>query len=770
MISCSTPRVQSGAVRYRRNIVAAVACTLVCLEVTTVAVAQLRPGGRRRTSPTTAAPVVQYNGSKIQMPIKRQVSRTSGLKLSVDPRWTNGYGYSPVEVTISTISSTKATTADHTIVIQLHTGWNRNMSAEQVFEMPAGSASATTIVAFPSFQPLTNNYFWFEVWVDGVRDKDLSLDQISSISWMGVRNAGGANLAFLTAGSASDNRALVATNALEFQVLTLELPKFPSRWIDYTALDVVTLSLSEARQLQQQQPAAFEAICHWVHAGGQLWISDAGANLEELPAVSKLFHLSVQVEPDEPERTADEKPEKADAKTDAAKAKNNEAKSDDKSANAEDVLAAPVGWHALHFRGGGTDGQVVTFRSQQTGLNQTVRDPERISRLKSDPNYTVVEERFDPTIDTNSDKKPAKSSSPWYLEQSMGLGTVRAFRGENEVENFATLTPAANPNAVANSDAPDDLNQALSMGLRRIERWDARHGMTPDSANLEFVKLLVPGVGLAPVTEFEILITVFVLIIGPLNYWWLRRFKRLHLMVLTVPLAATVTTLALFGYAIVADGFATRVRVYSYTMLDQRTGEAACWSRLSYYAGLSPANGLTMPNDVAIYPVQPVWTDDDNLREIRTVVWSGNEELLTRGWLNSRTPTQYLTVRSRKSPHQLEVLDGGDKVRVKNQLGTKIRTLVLISESGKLFLGDEIADAAGALLQPVERADAVRRISRLISDNMPKAPDALATNDADLSSLVVGRDTGDMVASARNTTRHGYRIIWPAMRSPTWQA
>ena len=145
------------------------------------------------------------------------------------------------------------------------------------------------------------------------------------------------------------------------------------------------------------------------------------------------------------------------------------------------------------------------------------------------------------------------------------------------------MPATANPNAVANSDAPDDLPRSLSYGLRRVQRWDSRHGLTPDSANVEFAKLLVPGVGLAPVTEFRVLITLFVLLIGPINYWLLKRAKRLHLMVLTVPAAALVTTLALFGYAILADGFDTRVRAQSFTTLDQRTGEAACWARLSYY-------------------------------------------------------------------------------------------------------------------------------------------------------------------------------------------
>jgi hypothetical protein len=133
--------------------------------------------------------------------------------------------------------------------------------------------------------------------------------------------------------------------------------------------------------------------------------------------------------------------------------------------------------------------------------------------------------------------------------------------------------------------------------------------MTPDDANPDFANFLVPGVGLAPVTEFRVLITLFVLLIGPVNYWLLKRSGRLHLLVLTVPLAAVLMTSALFGYAILSDGFGTTVRAQSLTTLDQRTGEAACWSRLSYYSGLAPGDGLTMPSDVAVYPIIPGWND-----------------------------------------------------------------------------------------------------------------------------------------------------------------
>ena len=722
-------------------------------------------------TPPAASPVVQFNGTQTQLPLKFPVSRRTGLSLNVDPRWTNNYGYRPVEVTIS---SPNPTTVDHVITIELHTGHNRNVSVKQSFEMPAGSTKATTTVSLPVFQTPLNNFFW-DLRVDGIKDKDLSVDYKSPQAWMSGATSSGGNLTFLVAGPNKTHRSLVSTNALELEVLSLNLSAFPTRWIDYTAIDVVSLSLAEVQQLAKQSPTTFEAIRKWVAAGGQLWVSDVGAELEHLPDVSTLLQLPETLTLVEAEGTKSQEEADADAADDAEEKDDTAAKPTDPAAATDDKDSTPAGadakpadtdakadeaakeanensdattkktsdvdehrvlpgWHSIRFRRGGTEGQVITFLDMRTGTRRTVRDPEVIARLQTDPNLVTAEQRFEPT-ESLVPRRFAGDSNQWFVEQGSGLGRVRAFRGANEAAQFPLAPAAANPNAVANSDAPDQLPRALAMGLRRTQRWDSRHGMTPDSANVEFAKFLVPGVGLAPVTEFRILITLFVLLIGPINYWLLKRYKRLHLMVLTVPLAAIVTTAALFGYAIVADGFESRVRAQSYTALDQVTGDAACWTRLSYYSGLSPRDGLTMPADVVMYPILPSWTGDADLAEEKDLAWDGQQAKLTKGWLNSRTPTQYLTVRSRKSPLRLEVLDSGDKLRVKNQLDTKIKALVVISDSGKLYFGENITSDASAGLQPVERDDAIRRINRLIVEHAPQAPDALASSESDLATM-----------------------------------
>ncbi len=219
-----------------------------------------------------------------------------------------------------------------------------------------------------------------------------------------------------------------------------------------------------------------------------------------------------------------------------------------------------------------------------------------------------------------------------------------------------------------------DFRLIHSVGGRKLD-WTARHGLFLDpqvmSANKQdFWEFVIPGVGLTPVTQFMVLISLFVLGIGPINYWLLRRWHRLNLLVITVPASAAIVTGALLLYAIIGDGLGVRARVRSFTEIDcRRSGEAVCWSRLSYYAGISPSSGLQFPDDVAVYPFQqesldmmrsvpqhevtwhempPLNSTVSNPNDLSMPYWS--MQYWSKDWLPGRTPTQFITVRVRKTP------------------------------------------------------------------------------------------------------------------------
>jgi hypothetical protein len=691
------------------------------------------------------ASTIQANGTVLSTPIVSKltvvlpngtvqpISRRSKLWLSVDSRWANNYGYRPIEVKIS---SSTPVAADRQITIRLFSRWwGRNsgiFTVEQDFELPTGSTSATTTLALPQYQ-LATQMFWWDVWVDGVKDRDLSLDEkVANTTMVGGIGATSGGLSCLVVGQAGSKRTLMTSATAEFDYLSLPLADFPRRWIDYTCLDLVALSLAELSQLSNSNPAALEALRHWVQAGGQLWVTDIGSELERLGELSTLLGLDDSL----------------------LRISGGEASQEDEGSIDD---SAKAGWRPRRFSRGNSQGQAVTFMNLNTGRSRVERDPERIARLRNDRNFAITEERYEPIEERRARRQPVDSSR-WFVEQRFGLGTVRAFRDTTDTIFAGTTRLPSNVGAMMPGGQPFDVNGSpvdfttsrdgqedddseptpVSFALSATPRWEERHGMTPEEANLDFAKLLVPGVGLAPVSEFQVLITLFVLVIGPANFWLLKRFRRLHLLVLTVPLAAILTTVALFAYAVLSDGFGTKVRAHSFTKLDQRSGEAASWSRLSYYSGFAPGDGLAVPSDVAMYPIVPGWNEsgvDTSIGVSRELLWEPDTARLTRGWLRSRTPTQYLVIRSGKSPRKLELLPARETMRATNRLGADIEFVLAIKGDQKLFAGENIAAGSRANLTPVARNDAIRRLRDLVVKNTPQAPDALADVDSDFAEM-----------------------------------
>jgi hypothetical protein len=262
-----------------------------------------------------------------------------------------------------------------------------------------------------------------------------------------------------------------------------------------------------------------------------------------------------------------------------------------------------------------------------------------------------------------------------------------------------------------------------SMGQERWS-WYRRHGVSLQRENRDFWEFLIPGVGLAPVTAFQVLITLFVLAIGPVNFYLLQRWRKLNLIMVTVPLSALAVTGALLLYALVADGLGVRARARSLTEIDQRRGEAVCWTRLSYNAGLRPSQGLAFPTDTAVYPIEHDANGNyyGQNRQRRTIDW-GQKQYLGSGWLNARTPTQLLTVSVRPAAHKLTIKETAvSPPVVENLLGTRIQQLMLVDSNGDAFYAQGIAAEAKVALTPATSAQNTAKLTQLHQLHRPQRP------------------------------------------------
>jgi hypothetical protein len=243
----------------------------------------------------------------------------------------------------------------------------------------------------------------------------------------------------------------------------------------------------------------------------------------------------------------------------------------------------------------------------------------------------------------------------------------------------------------------------------------------------DFEEFLVPGVGRPPVAMFQVLITLFVIGIGPVNYLLLRRKKKLYLMLVTVPAIALAVTVGLLGYAALSDGFAVRVRARTFTSIDQTpaTPRAVSFARLSYYAGLAPGDGLRFPTDTVVLSFDSA--DNvyrDRLPGERRIAW-GRDQHLASGWLDSRSPMQLVTARSRQTPARLRIqpaAEDGTPPAVTNELGAHLHYLLVCDAQGKLLAAEQLSPGQSTAL----RADNVQAVCAAMLQRTSEASSGLS--------------------------------------------
>jgi hypothetical protein len=608
------------------------------------------------------------------------VTPKSGIRVTVDSTWVDNYGYLPLTVTIA---SQKPATADQTVTFRFHAGtWRMGtapvMSVDQDIELPRGATTATATVLVPKLQEW--NDVWWDVLVDGSFEKELSWDR-GRMGWLNSVSqfAGDNSPRILVVADAnmqvSISSAVLATTAYQQQVQV------------YGGGYAVAVPQAVATPVQSTSTTTVSI------AGMSFAVQRTVAELpKEWLAYSALDYLVLT--PAQLVQIQDEN---------------------------QEAWAAIERW----VRSGGNLWLHDVAAAGDGGVSGWSQIEEVLPRLAS-------------LVDAAEGQQPR-----WFVPYSASnLNPSAVYTRESNAqqrggplsENDQSAWRPAGLGAVLVSQQP--LDQLIGQEWTWLQEqdgqqlgWQMRHGTAPSQPNGEFANFLIPGVGLAPVTEFRILITLFVLLIGPVNYWFLKRAKRLHLLILTVPLAALLVTLALFGYAVVGDGFSARVRAISYTSLDQKAGEATSWARLSYYAGLAPSGGLDFPKDTAVYPVNSAWSEaiyyGNEVKMVpRSVQWA-DRQYLTEGWLASRTPTQYLTVAARKSDRGLRINRPAGGIEVQNLLGAQIELLVLRDEDGRLYEGESIADDGSATLTAVEKeSDVAGRLRRLFDARRPAFPEA----------------------------------------------
>lgn len=648
---------------------------------------------------------VGVNGSQAVLPIGPNgiaFSKQFGLQMAVDSAWPGQYGYRPIDVSFL---ADKPATRDLRISFRFSAGDYRSnghaITVEQSTILKQGETTAAMQVIVPQLDHWQQS--GWEVTVNGQRDEDLTVNQLDFYNVVGRGAAPGMGVVGTMldgrqwAGLSNELQTAFSSSNVTLQ--RIDPADLPSDWLEYSMLDVFVVPADKFAEFLEQYPIQADAMMRWVATGGNLWLLESGRGWQELPSIEgALTKFSLP----------------------AGGRSRSSALADEEEINLGELPTAwsyaPLGNRSTEPSEGALELSGFEVAPPSTPAPSAATAPAATPPAVIMPRTSNRRRQSaaTPMGAPASNNAVAPDSRDWFAVRGWGLGAITAFR--DDFDGRAVRSDLMYP--------------AISQSLLAPRlQWPNRFGNHPDNSNSDFNNWLIPNVGVAPVGQFQFLITIFVLVIGPLNYWLLKRSNRLPMLLATVPAAAVLTTLLLFAYGMLADGFGVRMRGRSVTLLDQRAGEAVSWGRLSYYAGIAPRNGLAVPVDQAMYPINPNWTPNfgygrrygNGAGAQREVVWN-DKQRLTRGWLASRTPTQYQVVAARPSKKRLELRPTPEGMRVVNRLGTDISLLAIHAKNGKFYFCENLAKDEGRLLLAVDQSELGSRVRRRFTENIPEAP------------------------------------------------
>ncbi len=195
---------------------------------------------------------------------------------------------------------------------------------------------------------------------------------------------------------------------------------------------------------------------------------------------------------------------------------------------------------------------------------------------------------------------------------------------------------------------------------------------------------LLPGVQ-APVGRFLLLITLFVLAVGPGGLALARRKGPVALLI-AVPSVALVTCLAIVAWSVLVEGFSIHASRYSLTWLDRDRDRALTASIGGYYANLEP-EGVRLPAQAVLLGPDLNW--DEQAIEAD---WT-NGMVVKGGLLPSRSYREWGEVAVLPSRARLTVRREGKALRVQNALGAPLAE-GYVRLDGKLWDLPALADGA----------------------------------------------------------------------------
>ena len=224
--------------------------------------------------------------------------------------------------------------------------------------------------------------------------------------------------------------------------------------------------------------------------------------------------------------------------------------------------------------------------------------------------------------------------------------------------------------------------------------WTERNGIDVRKGNDHYWAWLIDAVGGPPVKSFFLINSLFVIVIGPVGYLFFRNRERLYLLLFAAPALALLLTIGLFLFALLADGWQTRVRARQITWQDAEAGYLVDHGRQTYFSSLGSSDGIVVPATTASYPVHYDSIEQyyglRHSRSQRRISANDQRQQFSGQFLPSRTQVQYLMLRPRKRMPLVTFEQRSTKLSVTNHSDQTLTCVVANDGSQKRWFARSV--------------------------------------------------------------------------------
>lgn len=266
-----------------------------------------------------------------------------------------------------------------------------------------------------------------------------------------------------------------------------------------------------------------------------------------------------------------------------------------------------------------------------------------------------------------------------------------------------------------------------------------------------------------PVRGLFALILGFILLIGPVNFFWLAGPGKRMRMLWTVPVISLLTCLAVAGFSLYGEGTQATSRTESFTVLNEADHRAATIGVVGFYSPVAN-DGLHFSQDVEI---KLFGTEGIN-REKLTMDFT-HDQHLGPGWTAPRIP-RFLEIRKNEIRRERLSVQwkGSDAPAAVNGFGVPIKQLWIATPAGQIYIADNLEPGGTASFRKAEARPVVGSLSPQLTFLTPDWGEALKTIEASPESLlkqgsylaIVDQNPFVEEALANVTTRRGRSFIY----------